>query len=111
MFQRVISPRSYLAVFAALLVLTATTVLVATVELDPWHLAAALLIASVKAALVILFFMHVLHSPRLIWLALGLALFCFGSLIVQTFSDYATRDWPRSTSPARQLKSSGHYPR
>jgi cytochrome c oxidase subunit IV len=110
MSQHVVSPRSYLAVFGALLVLTATTVLVATVELGPWHIVVALLIASLKAVLVVLFFMHVLHSPRLVWLALGLALFCFGILFVQTFSDYLSRDWMRGTSPARQLKVSDQSP-
>src|SRR5688572_5587335 len=102
-----VTPRgTYYLVFAALLVLTATTVAVSAAELGRWHAPVALLIASVKAALVVLFFMHVLHSPRLIWLAVGMAVFCFAILYALSYSDYATRDWlGGDTSPQKQLKT------
>lgn len=49
----------YLAVWIALLALTAVTYLVARVDLGGhWNLAAALVIAITKASLVVLFFMH-----------------------------------------------------
>ncbi|MBI5576236.1 MAG: cytochrome C oxidase subunit IV family protein [Deltaproteobacteria bacterium] len=57
----------YLAVFAALLVLTGATVAVSYVDLGFWNVATALLIASVKASLVALFFMHLKHEGVLVW--------------------------------------------
>jgi cytochrome c oxidase subunit 4 len=47
-------------VLAALLVLTVVTVAVSYVDLGPLNLAVAMLIACVKASLVVLFFMHLL---------------------------------------------------
>lgn len=57
----------YAAVFAALLVLTGATVAVSYVDLGLWNVAVALAIASVKASLVALFFMHLKHEGGLVW--------------------------------------------
>ncbi len=99
-----ISRGIYLLIFAALLLLTALTVAASFVELGPWHLAVALTIAMAKALLVVLFFMHVLHSGRLIWLVIGAALFWLGILLTLTFSDYATRHWLKGATPEMQRK-------
>jgi cytochrome c oxidase subunit 4 len=93
MATRPITPVTYFLVFAALLVLTLTTVLVALAPLGEWHTAAALAIAVVKATLVVLFFMHVLHSPRLTWVVIGGAVFWLGIMLVLTLSDYLSRGW------------------
>jgi len=80
------SRRTTLAVFAALLLLTVVTVLVSYVDLGLGNVAVALLIASVKASLVALFFMHLKGESRLVWgFALVpivfLALILFGTLV------------------------------
>ena len=80
------SRRAAIAVFAALLLLTAVTVLVSYVDLGLWNAVVALLIASVKASLVALFFMHLKSESRLVWgFALVpiafLALIIFGTLV------------------------------
>src|SRR5947209_7710585 len=63
MSAHVISPRIQLSVLFALLLLTALTVGVSFLELSGrWHMAAGLGIAVTKATLVVLFFMHVIHS-------------------------------------------------
>jgi len=77
---------AYLAVFAALLALTIVTVLVSYVDLGLGNAAVALLIASVKASLVALFFMHLKGESRLVWgFALVpivfLSLILFGTLV------------------------------
>jgi cytochrome c oxidase subunit 4 len=77
---------TYLAVFAALLLLTVITVLVSYVDLGLLNVVVALLIASAKASLVALFFMHLKGESRLVWgFALVpiafLALIIFGTLI------------------------------
>ncbi len=74
-----------IAVFVALVLLTAVTVLVSYVDLGLMNAVVALLIASVKASLVALFFMHLKGESRLVWgFALVpivfLALIIFGTL-------------------------------
>jgi len=83
----------YMAVFAGLILLTTLTVALSFVEMHQAHLYVGLLIASAKAALVILFFMHVLHAHRLIWSAAIAAMLFLGILIVLTMSDYLARGW------------------
>jgi cytochrome c oxidase subunit 4 len=80
------SRRTYIAVFAALLLLTVITVLVSYVDLGLGNVAVAMAIASVKASLVALFFMHLKSEDRLVWgFALVpiafLALIIFGTLV------------------------------
>jgi len=58
----VVPLRVLLGVFAALVVLTYLTVKVAQVDLGAWNLFGALVIASIKAALVALYFMHLRYD-------------------------------------------------
>lgn len=83
----------YVGVFAALLLLTALTVGVAFVDLGGLNNAAALAIASVKAALVAAIFMHVRHGLTLVKVTIVAALFWLAILIGLTMSDFATRSW------------------
>jgi len=59
--------RTYIVVWAALVVLTAVTVAVSYVHLGMMNVVVALLIASAKASLVALFFMHLRYENRLVW--------------------------------------------
>lgn len=54
-----------LAVFVALILLTALTVLQASLGLGNLELILSLIIATIKASLVILFFMHMIHEKPL----------------------------------------------
>jgi cytochrome c oxidase subunit IV len=91
----------YLAVFAALAAGTLLTWWVSTINLELTMFGAAislntpiaLLIAGIKAALVILFFMHVIHSTRLTWVVIIASFLWLGVLFVLTFADYLTRLW------------------
>jgi len=83
----------YLRVFAALIALTALTVGLSFVELGPWHLVLGLIIATTKAVLVALFFMHVLHGARLTWIVIAASLLFLVILLGLTMSDYLTRAW------------------
>jgi len=85
---------TYFAVFFALLVGTGLTVFAATLDLGRFNAAVALGIATVKATLVALFFMHVWHaSEKLTKLVVIAALFFLLLLLGLTMSDYATRPW------------------
>jgi cytochrome c oxidase subunit 4 len=94
MSEHIVSVRVYIAIFLALLVGTALTVAAAFFDF-PWRLntIVALTIASVKATLVVLYFMHVRYSTRLVWVIVASALFWMGILFAFTFSDYFTRNW------------------
>jgi len=86
--------KMYFAVFFALLVGTGLTVYAATLDLGRYNAVVALGIASIKATLVALFFMHVWHaSEKLTKLVVIAALFFLLLLLGLTMSDYATRMW------------------
>ena len=61
-----VSPiKLYIGIFLTLMVLTAITIMVAYVNLGPWNKVVALGIASFKATLVVLYFMHVKYASRM----------------------------------------------
>ena len=82
----------YFSVFFALMILTGVTVWVSRIDLgETMNTFVALAIAVLKASLVILFFMHVIHSSRLTWVTVLGAFLWLGVLFVLTFSDYLSR--------------------
>jgi cytochrome c oxidase subunit 4 len=83
---------TYFLVFLALMVGTAVTVWVSYVHLGWFNLPVALAIATTKAMLVILFFMHLKDHPKLIKVTFGAAFFFFLILVAHTLSDYLSRD-------------------
>lgn len=83
--------RIYLSVGGALLVLTAITVTISFVHLGPFNLVVALAIATIKAILVALFFMHLLYDNKLYLLIFTLALLILGIFIILTLFDTMRR--------------------
>jgi len=94
MSEHIVPVRIYVTIFLALLLGTALTVMAAFYDF-PWQLNTiiALTIASAKATLVVLYFMHVRYSSRLIWVIMASALFWLALLFALTLSDYNTRHW------------------
>ena len=91
--HHVVPIRVYLLVFGALMLFTAITVAAAFVDLGVLNNVVMLSIAVVKATLVVLFFMHVKYSTRLIpVVAVGGAFFLL-ILFAITMSDYLSRGW------------------
>ena len=87
----IIEYKTFLAVLAALLVLTGITVGVSYIDLGRLNVWIALAIASVKASLVLLFFMHMKYEGRVLaWSFLG-TVFFLGIMISFTFWDIAFR--------------------
>jgi cytochrome c oxidase subunit 4 len=92
MTHRTISPATYVIVCALLIALTVLTVAVSFFHIGSiWHVVIGLLIAVCKASLVVLFFMHVIISPRLTWILIAVVCFWVGILFVLTLNDYTTR--------------------
>ncbi len=86
-----LSFRCLTTVWALLLVLTGITVFVSRLDLGALNIWAALGIATLKASLVVLYFMHLKHEPRLLKLCLFIALLTLASFIGLTFFDVLYR--------------------
>jgi len=93
--HHVVNPSVYVVIFFALLVGTALTVWASFIDLGPWNPVIALAIATGKATLVVLYFMHVKYSSKLTKLTIGAGIFTFLALISMTLSDYISRAWGR----------------
>ena len=93
MSTHVIPPRVYVGIFLTLMVLTAITIAVAYVNLGQMNKMVALGIASFKATLVVLYFMHVKYASRLTKLIVVSGLFFLAILLGLTMSDYGSRMW------------------
>jgi cytochrome c oxidase subunit 4 len=92
MSEHIVSRKVYFAIFGALMVFTALTVYVAFLDLGgALNTIVALTIAVIKATLVVLYFMHVRYSARLIWVIVVAGFFWLGIMFVFTLSDYLTR--------------------
>lgn len=86
------SPRLPLIIFGALVLLTLITVLISGVtESAGIAIILAMLVASVKASLVMIFFMHLNHEPLVFKIFLGVAFFTLSVIFILTFSDYVFR--------------------
>ncbi len=94
MSEHIVSIKVYLIIFLALMAGTALTVWAGLQDFPgQLNVIFALTIAVIKATLVVLYFMHVRYSSRLIWVVFTSALFWLGILFALTLSDYWTRGW------------------
>jgi cytochrome c oxidase subunit 4 len=91
--HHVVQPITYVIVFVTLLIGTLLTVVAADFDLGVFNPVIALAIASTKAVVVILFFMHVKFQSRLIKMTVAAGFFTFLVLIIMTLSDYMSRAW------------------
>jgi cytochrome c oxidase subunit 4 len=95
MSEHIVSRKVYFVIFGALMVGTALTVIAAKNDLDfifkGANTVVALSIAVIKATLVVLYFMHVRYSSRLIWVIVVAGIFWLGIMFVFTLSDYLSR--------------------
>jgi cytochrome c oxidase subunit 4 len=81
----------YTAIWLVLVLLTALTVGVTYLDLKKLTLIAAVLIATVKATLVLMYFMHLRYESRLFTIMLLVGLGAFAVFISLTFSDLSFR--------------------
>ena len=94
MAEATVAKKTYYKVAAALMVLLVLTVAAGGLPFSgPWHVGVALAIAFAKAALIVLFFMHVKYSSRLTMVFAGAGLLWLVILFLLTFSDYVSRAW------------------
>jgi cytochrome c oxidase subunit 4 len=91
--HHIVGPATYGLIFGALLVGTAITIGASYIEMGAWNPVVAIAIACVKATLVVLFFMHIKYSSKLMKLTVGAGVFTFLILVGMSLSDYISRAW------------------
>ena len=98
--------RTYWIIFAWLMGLLILTVIAGRIDLDRLfgglNAMVALAIATAKALLVILFFMHVKKSSKLTWIFSSAAFVWLVLLFSLTYNDYATR---QKVEPTRETST------
>lgn len=82
---------SNMKVLLSLLVLTFLTIAVTFLDLGALTLTVALLIACVKATVVLLYFMHLKYENKLYGILVGVVMLVFLAVVIITFLDYLFR--------------------
>lgn len=83
--------KTYLSVLISLLILTVITVGVAQIDFGVLNAFFAMLIATVKSSLVLLYFMHLKYDEKIYWLVFGSAVFFVVILFLFSKLDMITR--------------------
>ena len=83
--------RTFILIWAALLVLTVVTVVVSRIQLGALNIWVALTIASVKSSLVVFIFMHLRQESRLFKIGILVLLIIVATFIGLTFTDVLYR--------------------
>ncbi len=85
------SDRLYLAVWAGLIALTGLTVCASYLDMKHVAIFTCLLIASTKATIVTMYFMHIRFQKPIYTAMIAAALVTYAIFVALTFSDYAFR--------------------
>ena len=91
MTQHIASNRTNFTIFIALIVLLLATVGGAYLPLGPLHFPMAMVIATAKAVLIVLYFMHVKYSHRLTAIICAASVLWLGVMVALTLNDYLSR--------------------
>ena len=92
MSELILPSKLYFIIWITLLCLTVITAAVSFVDLGPLNTIVALVIATFKAVLVVLFFMHVKYtSEKLTKTVIVAAIFWLLLLLALSMADYTTR--------------------
>jgi len=83
--------KTQLVVLAALVVFTFISVMITRVEMGPFNTAAAMLIAGIKAAIVMSWFMHLKFDNKIFLIFTVLVITVFLLVLYVTFFDYLYR--------------------
>ena len=97
--SHVVPVKTYFATFVALLVLAGLTTAVAFIDLGRFNTVIAMVIAFVKMMLVLLIFMHLRSSTKLVRIVFIAGFFWLALLIGLTITDYASRPWIPDPAP------------
>ena len=92
MAEVVVSRKTYILIWAALMLLTGLTAGVSFINLHQWSGPVAMAIAAVKALLVAMYFMHLRYEhSKMVWIVAITSLFWLSIMFVLSMADYTTR--------------------
>ena len=91
MSKHIVSPLVYIVIFVSLMLGTAITIWAAFQNFGKFNIVIALAIATIKATLVVLYFMHARYSPRRTQLVIVCSVFWLAIMLALTLADYDTR--------------------
>jgi cytochrome c oxidase subunit 4 len=86
---------TFAKVLVTLLILTVITVVAAQIDVGKWNIVGAMVIASIKASLVILIFMHGMYENKILWTYIVIPFVLLAIMIGGVFMDDVTRDHPQ----------------
>jgi len=89
--EHIVSTKIYLAIFTTLMAGTGITVWAAFQNFGKFNIVIALAIATIKATLVVLYFMHARYSPKRTQLVIVCSVFWLAIMLSLTLADYNTR--------------------
>ena len=89
--HHITSNKTYIIVWLALMVMTAITVYVSYINFGILNIVIALVVASIKASIVALYFMHLKFEDSITWVFALFPLSLLGLLIAMTITDTFTR--------------------
>ena len=106
MSEHIVSPKVYAVIFGSLMLGTYITVRAAFVDLGRMNIVIALGIATIKATLVVLYFMHARYSPKRTQLVIVCSIFWLAIMLGLTLSDYDTRSHETQPGEGRLVQPS-----
>jgi cytochrome c oxidase subunit 4 len=89
--QHITSYSTFAKILVTLLALTFISVTAVHLELGAWSVGIALLIASIKGTLVLMYFMHLKFDHPVFRIMVAAVILLFASFIILTFVDYLFR--------------------
>jgi len=107
--EHIVSPKIYLLIFAALMLGTGLTVWAAFQNFGKFNIIIALGIATIKATLVVLYFMHARYSPKRTQLVIVCSVFWLAIMLALTLSDYDTRSHETQPGEGRLVQPAASH--
>jgi len=107
--EHIVSPKIYLLIFASLMLGTGLTVWAAFQNFHQFNIVIALGIATIKATLVVLYFMHARYSPKRTQLVIVCSVFWLAIMLALTLSVYDTRSHETQPGEGRLIQPSAPH--
>jgi len=93
MTEHIVTKKQYALIFGILMLLTLATTAIGMIDLGRLNVVVALVIATIKALLVVLFFMHIYWSSKLNKLVVVSGVVWLALLLWLTLTDIFSRGW------------------
>ena len=91
--MKIVEPKTYLIVWLSVMLGFGLSLGLSQVNIGFFGIAVPIVIAFAQAILVILYFMHVRYSTRLVWLFSLMGFYWLGVIFVLGLNDYLSRGW------------------